>query len=209
MQNGDIIPPLALIEIIRVFRKAGGINDAEIGAVRRWLSSGDCTGVPPVPRFRLPDIVKAGPDKFTRNIIPPDRIQPGILRGHAPFHILPVICGDLICLLIDAKRAVFPAGSEGACGLTAVQAPFRMFPVVCVHSFFRCVIQPDNTAGIRHGSVHQDLRFAPLYRHVVGDRHRNRIGKCSDPFTENAGIVRILRGIPVDISKDLISDRVH
>ena len=52
VEGVDVVVPLALIEVIRIFGQAGGIDDAEVGVLRRRPGALG-TGVRTVPRRGL------------------------------------------------------------------------------------------------------------------------------------------------------------
>ena len=107
VKHGHIIAPLTLIKIIGIFRKAGSIQDTKVGTM--WYRFSVChrSRLQPIPWFRLTQVIKASPDKLSRDVIPLNRIQPGLPGCIAPFHTLRIIFGYLIRFLINSLCAIF------------------------------------------------------------------------------------------------------
>ena len=96
MQRGFIPVPLAAVQVVGVLLEAGGVHDAEVGAVGICPCAGDRAGANAVPRRRLADVVKAGPDEFTGHIVQGQGCPQGIIGGRAPADGGGIIGGQMI-----------------------------------------------------------------------------------------------------------------
>ncbi len=97
MKRSRILPPLAGVIVERIFRESCRIYYAKIRRVRHCFlvaAAASCTRS--IPRCRLADIVKPGPNKFTGYKIILNRIPPGLARGISPAYPVCIICRTLL-----------------------------------------------------------------------------------------------------------------
>ena len=103
MQCLVIFSPLASIEIEGILLKACGVDHTKVRGVRYCqfvTADASCSGS--VPRCRLADVVKSGPDKLTGYKVIFDRVPPGLTCCVAPGYGVGIVCGTLIvtCLVV-------------------------------------------------------------------------------------------------------------
>ena len=102
MHDIAVLIPQALIQIIDILFKAGRIHDAEIRRFRLCALTAYRSDCCAVPRGRLADVIKSGPDKLTGIVIVLDDQFPGIAGGKAPvdLRVVVVILGQLQTVVI-------------------------------------------------------------------------------------------------------------
>ena len=97
MQCLFILSPLAGVEIERIFLKACGVDHTKVRGVRYCqFITADTSFIRSVPRCRLADVVKSGPDKLTGYKVIFDRVPPGLTCCVAPGYGIGIVCRTLI-----------------------------------------------------------------------------------------------------------------
>ena len=95
VDSGLSLVPLGTVQVEGVLGKAGGLDDAEVGAVGDGAAAG-VAGAGAVPGSGLTDVVETGPDKLTGDAVVLVSIVDGIVGGDAPADCGGIVGGQVI-----------------------------------------------------------------------------------------------------------------
>ena len=185
-----MVVPLALVEIIAVLGKAVGIDDAEVGGLRRARPGTNSATAGAVPGRRLTNIVKSSPDEFSGGVIGGDGAPPGIAGNGAPVHGALVIRGQekvaLPTISIARLAVINPAAIDGRSCLRVVYQPAFICSAVKIANggiviAHNAVIICDYLCDLGSGSISQfklviakcrltgDVNFLDPANQITGD----------------------------------------
>ena len=142
MQCLFIFSPLAGVEIEGIFLKACGVDHTKVRGVRYCqFITADTSFIRSVPRCRLADVVKSGPDKLTGYKVIFDRVPPGLTCCVAPGYGVGIVCGTLIvtCLVVLGQCIVDTTAVARGSSLRSNDLPVRMSIMDTTHSSHRIV----------------------------------------------------------------------
>ena len=154
MQCVQVVVPLALVQIVRILGKASGIDDTEVGILRRDAPIATLNaGTNAVPWSGLAQIVKASPDILAGDKVAGDGVVPCLRSGVAPAYARRIVGGQLmsasvIILTAANEFVVDTAAVNGRNRLGTVELPRRINAMQLIIHAATGIVNADQTAGV-------------------------------------------------------------
>ena len=211
MQRGHILVPLALVEIIAVLGQAIGVDNAEVGGLRRARPSTNSATAGADPGRGLADVVKASPDKFAGGVVVGDGAPPSIAGNGAPAHGALIIRSEeivtLLAISVACLAVINPAAIDGRSCLRVVYQPVISCSAVKVAN--GGIVVAHNATIVCNHLCNLVGSTIIVFKLVIAKCRRTGDVNFLDPSNQITGDYRIIVCIAADAFQNLVAQAVH